>query len=352
MSRFRRWTFRIFAALFGLVFLIFLAGFIYEQVGRTEDAKDLPRRVGRAIDLGGSTMNLYCSGEGAPTVIFETGGNESGYSWALIQPRIAAFTRACWYDRAGVGWSDPPLTPRTSTSVISDLHKMLQRAGEFPPYVLVGASIGGEYARIYTARYPADVAGVVLVDATNPDQQEPPFMQGISERMSPSVRHLLCLGIPMMARFGVLRLVSSRMGGPDASQANTEQTDILSRLEAQPKALRTNAEQACAATEEGRVTPTRGSGNPELDNAARNVGSLGDRPLIVLTAGKFWAPAGLEKESAAFHDVWVHQLQTSLVHLSTHGSQTIVDAYHDMSDAPDAVVTAIQQVVEETRAPK
>ena len=160
------------------------------------------------------------------------------------------------------------------------------------------------------------------------------------------------MAVPTMARLGVLRLVASRMGGSDTSQSSPVPVDILSRLEAQPKALRANAEQACAGTEEGRVTPGRGSGNPELDNAARNANSLGDRPLIVLTAGKFWAPPGLEKEAAEFHDVWVHQLQASLVHLSTHGRQTIVDAYHDMSEAPDAVVTAIQQVVEETRAPR
>jgi pimeloyl-ACP methyl ester carboxylesterase len=287
MSSFRLRTFRIIVVLFGLVFLMLFAGFIYEQVGRAEDTKHLPQRIGQAIDVGGRTLNLYCSGHGTPTVILETGGNEPGYSWALIQPRIAAFTRACWYDRAGVGWSDPPSTPRTSASVISDLHTILRRAGELPPYVLVGASIGGEYARIYTARYPADVAGLVLVDATNPDQQEPPFMQGISERMSPSVRHLLCVAVPTMARFGVLRVVARRMGGSDTSQASTEQADILSRLGAQPKALRANAEQACAGSEEGRVTPSRGSGNPELDNAARNASSLGNRPLIVLTAGKF-----------------------------------------------------------------
>jgi pimeloyl-ACP methyl ester carboxylesterase len=352
VSSFRLWTLRIFVVLIGLALLMLGAGFIYEQVGRAEDAKHLPRRVGQAIDVGGRTMNLYCSGQGSPIVIFETGGNEPGYSWAHIQPRVAAFTRACWYDRAGVGWSDPPSTPRTSASVVSDLHTILQRAGELPPYVLVGASIGGEYVRIYTARYPAEVAGLVLVDATNPDQQEPPFMQGISERMSSSARHMLCVALPTMARFGVLRFAASRIRGADTSQASPEQAEILLRLEAQPKALRANAEQACAGTGEGRVTPSRGSGNPELDNAARNVSSLGDRPLIVLTAGKFWAPAGLEKESAEFHDVWVHQLQTSLVHLSTHGRQIVVDAYHDMSEAPDAVVIAIQRIVEETRASK
>jgi pimeloyl-ACP methyl ester carboxylesterase len=217
----------------------------------------------------------------------------------------------------------------------------------------VGASIGGEYGRIYTARYAADVAGMVLVDATNPDQQEPGFMQGMSARMAPRIRHVLCLALPAMARFGVLRLVASRMGGvPVSSEFSAEQRDTLARLEAQPRALQADAEQACAGTNDGTVTPSGGSGNPELDNAARNAGSLGNRPLIVLTAGRFWAPSGLEKEATEFHDIWVHQLQASLAQLSTHGSQIIVDAHHDMSEAPDAVVTAVQQVVEEIRSRK
>ena len=347
MSGFRLWTWRIVGALLGLVLLVLVAGFVYEQVGRTHEATHLPRRIGHAIDVGGRTMNLYCSGEGTPTVILEAGGNEPGYSWALVQTRIAAFTRACWYDRAGVGWSDPPSAPRTSASVTSDLHDMLQHAEVSSPYVLVGESIGGEYGRVYTARYPADVAGLVLVDATNPDQQEPVFMQGMSERMSPRIRHLVCLALPAMSRFGVLRFVASRMRG--TSRSGTELGDTLARLEAQPKALRADAEQACAGTEEGTLTPTGGSGNPELDNAARNAGSLGDRPLMVLTAGRFWAPPGLEKEAAEFHDVWVHQLQASLAQLSTRGEQVIVDAHHDMAEAPDAVVTAVQRVVEETR---
>lgn len=169
------WILRIIGALFGMLLRMLLAGFIYEQIGRAEDAEHLPRRLGQAIDIGGPHRAPLLLGPGHATVVFETGGNDPGSSWALIQPRIAAFTRACWYDRAGVGWSDPPPTPRTSTSVISDLHATLQRAGEVPPYVIVGASIGGEDARIYTARYPADVAGSVFVDATNPDQQEPPY---------------------------------------------------------------------------------------------------------------------------------------------------------------------------------
>src|SRR5271157_5470417 len=146
----RKWIRRISYVFLTLLVLVLLWGFAYEQVGRARDASQLPPRVGQAIDVGGRTLNLYCSGEGSPTVVFETGGNDPGYDWAPVQSKVAHSTRACWYDRAGVGWSDPPPSARTSTTVVSDLHEVLSRAAVAPPYVLVGASIGGEYARIYT----------------------------------------------------------------------------------------------------------------------------------------------------------------------------------------------------------
>jgi len=351
MTKLRRWISIIVAALIGLVCLFLLAGFTYEQMGRSHDASRRPQRIGQAIEVGGRTLNLYCSGTGSPTVIFETGGNGPGYEWRVVQASVASFTRACWYDRAGVGWSDPPPTPRTSETVASDLHELLSRASVPPPYVLVGASIGGEHARIYSSRYPREVAGLVLVDSSHPDQQEPAFMLSAFNLMSPGKRHLICTALPFMARFGVLRLIASRMGGPVPSQASPER-DILVRLNARPEAVRADAEQTCAATDGGRLVPTLGTGNPELDNAARNASSLDDRPLVVLTAGKYWAPPGLEKQAADYHEVWVHQLQASLARLSTRGRQVVVDAHHDMDEAPDAVVTATRQVVDEVRGKK
>jgi len=347
----RKWVRRLSFALLTLLGLALLGGFAYEQVGRARDASQLPPRIGQAVDIGGRTLNLYCSGEGSPAVILETGGNEPGYSWSWVQPKIADFTRACWYDRAGVGWSDPPPSPRSSASITSDLHETLQRAGVPPPYILVGASIGGEYARVYTAHYPSDVAGLVLVDSTHPDQQEPAFMLGMSARMSPNVRHLICVSLPGLARFGVLRFAASRTSGPVPSQVSPQQ-DTLAKLEAQPKALETDAEQACAATDGGKVVPNGGGGNPDLDGAARNAGGLGDRPLVVLTAGRYWAPPGLEKEAAEYHQTWVHQLQASLARLSTRGRQVVVDAEHGMAEAPEAIVTAAHQVVDEVRSKK
>lgn len=349
--RLRLWISRIAATLLGFVLLVLLTGFIYERIGRTLDVRRLPPRIGKAVDVGGRTLNLYCSGEGSPTIVFEAGGNEPGYTWTSLQTKLANVTRTCWYDRAGVGWSDPPQSPRTSATVINDLHEALSRARVAPPYVLVGASIGGEYARIYTSRYPHDVSGLVFVDSSHPDQQEPAFMLSAFNLMSPAKRRLICTALPFMARFGILRMIASRMSGSDTSQSSPE-GEILAKLNAQPMALRTDAEQTCAATEGGRLVPVVGTGNPELDNAARNSGSLDERPLMVLTAGKYWAPPGLEKEAAGYHDVWIHKLQASLARLSTRGRQVVVDADHGMSEAPDAVCKAIEQIVYEVRDTK
>ena len=294
---------RILCVFLALIVLALVIGFTYEQVGRARDASQLPPRVGQAVDIGGRTLNLYCSGQGTPTVILETGGNSPGYEWVVLQSKMASFTRACWYDRAGVGWSGLPSSPRTSTSIASDLHEALHRAGVLPPYVMAGGSVGGEYVHIYTSHYPSDVSGLVLIDSATPDMREPDFALAPINRMSGSTRHVICMALPAMARFGIIRFQASSERRPFPPDFTPEQASILAKLEAQPKAFTTDAEQACAATDEGRLVPREGGGNPEISNAARNAGSLGDRPLVVLTAGRYWAPDGFEKEAAEYHEI-------------------------------------------------
>lgn len=180
-----KWIRRISFTFLALIVLALLVGFTYEQIGRSRDANQLPPRVGKAVDIGGSrTLNLDCSGRGTPTVILETGGNSPGYSLLVQQSKMAVFTRTCWYDRAGIGWSDPPTSPRTSESIVSDLHEALRRGGVLPPYVIVGGSVGGEYVRVYTARYPSEVAGLVLVDSAVPEQHDPDFLVAPVNRLS------------------------------------------------------------------------------------------------------------------------------------------------------------------------
>jgi pimeloyl-ACP methyl ester carboxylesterase len=346
----RKWIRRIACAFLTPVMLALLLGFTYEEVGRAKDASQLPPRVGQAVNIGGRTLNLYCSGQGTPTVILEPGGNSPGYEWLPLQSKMAAFTRACWYDRAGVGWSDPPSSPRTSASIVSDLHTALQRAGVLPPYVMAGGSVVGEYVHIYTGRYPSDVAGLVLIDSSVPDMHEPDFALAPINRMSGSTRHLICMALPMMARFGIIRFVTSRERRPPPPDFTAEQASVLEKLEAQPKAFMADAEQGCAATDEGRIVPREGGGNPDINDAARNAGSLGDRPLVVLTAGRYWAPDGFEKEAAEYHEVWVNQLQARLMRLSTRGRQIVVDAGHGMEQSPDSIVMAVREAVDEVRS--
>ena len=151
----------------GLVFAFLIAvalGFTYEQIGRWQDSQHR-FRIGRAVDVGGRSLNIDCSGSGSPAVILESGGGGyGGYGWREVQSGIAKFTTACWYDRAGEGWSDPARTGRSSGTVVHDLHELLQRAPIAGPYVLVGHSLGGEYVRVFTSQYPSEVVGLVLVD--------------------------------------------------------------------------------------------------------------------------------------------------------------------------------------------
>ena len=176
-SKFKRVISKILKGV-GLTLLIaIVAGVIYEEVGRKQDRKRLPQ-IGQSFDIGGRSLNLYCSGEGNPAVIFDTPGNEPGYYWSEIQPEIAKFTRACWFDRAGIGWSDPGPYPRTSAEIAKDLHELLHRSGVPPPYVLVGASFGGLNVRVYNGLFTSEVAGMVLVDSAHEDEptRAPKFM--------------------------------------------------------------------------------------------------------------------------------------------------------------------------------
>src|SRR5436853_5933794 len=152
----------------GLIGLI--AGRTYEVVGERRDKEQLPQ-IGRSVDIGGRNLNIFCTGAGAPPVILESAGGP-GYFWTEIQSEIAKFTTACWYDRAGEGWSDPGPFPRTSASIAADLHELLHRASIPAQYVLAGWSFGGLNLRVYNGMYPADVAGMVLIDSAHEDEPQ------------------------------------------------------------------------------------------------------------------------------------------------------------------------------------
>jgi pimeloyl-ACP methyl ester carboxylesterase len=148
-----------------LALLVALVVVVAQQ--RVEDSP--PTLPGQMVDIGGYRLHLYCTGQGSPTVIFENGLGGIFADWALVQPGVAQFTRACSYDRAYEGYSDAGPIPITMHQQAFELHLLLQNAKLPPPYILVGHSYGGMLARLFAMTYPHDVAGLVLVDSLHED---------------------------------------------------------------------------------------------------------------------------------------------------------------------------------------
>lgn len=317
MSRFRK------ALLSGLVLfaLLILCGSLLERLGGSRDAKELPQ-VGRSFDVGGRSLNLYCSGTGGPTVIFESNGGIPGFRWVRLQRDVAQFTRACWYDRAGLGWSDPGPFPNHSDSIAHDLHDLLTTAKVEPPYILVGHALGSFHVRVFRSYYPAEVAGMVLVDPMNEDMTV--HIHNHNELYRPTVIAVLRAATGV----GLLRLLR-RDPPPPENGWSADEWRILFRLFALRKAR-------LAAAQELPIWV-----NGELARAGT---CYGDMPVSVLSAGI----QDQEEDPKLDHDhAWKMQLHAKLAHASANGEQVIVQSGHDIPDqAPEAVVAAIRRVMQ------
>jgi pimeloyl-ACP methyl ester carboxylesterase len=315
---------------------VILAGIIYEQLGEWQDRNRFPQ-IGRSVDIGGRALNIFCSGEGSPAVILENGLNAPGVSWMVVQQGTGKFTRACWYDRAGQAWSDAGPFPRTSATIANDLHELLRRAAVPPPYVLVGHSFGGFNVRVFTAKYPAEVAGMVLVD---PAYENDNGTGGVNRSRGP-IRTLFLVLAPTLSRIGLFRAISHFVPliyVPPLVPA--EQRALLQALILQSKPI------AEAASEEENLN--------ESAAEVRSASNLGDRPLILLTAGKQYLPRdpAAAREAAAWYELRSRELDPQLTRLSSRSRHTVVEGSGHMipQEAPDAVVKAIREVVEEVRA--
>jgi pimeloyl-ACP methyl ester carboxylesterase len=187
--------------------LLALAGLLilsaaYQAIATQRDKKNFPPR-GQQVDVGGHKLHLHVTGEdkGNPTVILEAGMASISSNWGWVQQELAKTTRVVAYDRAGLGWSDAGTLPRDAAKSARELHIALERAGIKPPYVLAGHSYGGLVVRMFTDLYRDEVAGLVLVDSSHPDQWTniPASKGGQTVAIANRVTALL-------TRFGVMRL--------------------------------------------------------------------------------------------------------------------------------------------------
>jgi Predicted hydrolases or acyltransferases (alpha/beta hydrolase superfamily) len=254
------------------------------------------------LNIGGRRLAVKTAGEGVPTVVLEMGLGSPARTYDAIARQIAALTRVVWYDRAGLGSSDPAPMPRTIQDLVLDLHTLLQKAALPGPYVLAGHSMGGHIARLYCERYPDEVAALVLIDASHEDQREryltvlPPQPNEL-----PDLAHLR-------------HIWESRWADP---RQNDEMIDNLA--------------------------------NSAL---LRSCHSLGNLPLVVLSRGRPMRdpakyPAGLIEE---MERLWL-QMQRELARLSSQSRHLIASKSGHLihEDEPAAIVEVIQQMVVQVR---
>jgi pimeloyl-ACP methyl ester carboxylesterase len=323
LASIRRWLGRLLLVLLVLLLFCAAAGFIYENISEARDRRFNPM-PGRLVDVGGRKMHIHCTGAGSPTVILESGLGDSYVSWRQVQPEIAKFAHVCSYDRAGLGYSDPVSEPRTSKVIAQELQQLLRAAGVNPPYILVGHSMGGYDVRFYAKLYPTEVAGMVLVDASHPDQDNrfPPelkTMQGGWRRDA----ELLAFATP----FGVPRL----LGMCDA--------------DAHVRAADCNWNTAREGVAELKAFP-------ESAAQTASTGSLGDLPLAVLSHDPDKPSSEMPPELAKSVNMEWEKMQEEMAHLSTRGTQTIArnSAHYIQNDRPDVVINAVHNIVDQARS--
>lgn len=307
-----------------LVFLLVLlmAGFLYENISEARDRRFNPMK-GQLVDVSGRKMHIYCTGDGGPTVILDSGLGDSYLSWHKVQPEIAKFTRVCSYDRAGLGFSDPSSEPRTSRVIAEELHALLQAANISPPYVIIGHSMGGYNVRVYASMYRSDIVGMVLVDASHPDQESrfPPELKNLEGSWSREAE-FIAYSMP----FGVPRFIGLCDNDPTSRAADC------------------NAHAAREQLAEIRAFPESAA-----ETAA--TGSLGDLPLAVLSHDPDRPSSDLPPEIAKpTNEAW-EQMQVELSHLSTRGTQIIAknSAHYIQIDRPDMVIDAVRNIVAQAR---
>jgi pimeloyl-ACP methyl ester carboxylesterase len=317
---------------------------------RAQDATTSPPLPppGRLVDVGGWRLHLNCVGEArtsGPTVVLEAGAGDFSVDWSLVQPSVARFARVCSYDRAGSGWSDLGPRPRTMHQLVYELHTLLEKAGERPPYVLVGHSFCGALVRLYQLRYPADVAGVVLVEAAadNPWRTTPE--KGLVRSSD------LATGTPIPGakasdplRYSEIPLKFVTMIKDQVPQLSAHANDPpREKLPAEAQRMRTWSY--------AQVKMHISNDNPfEAEELAilraegtRTAHVLGDMPLIVLSRGlpEDSSPAGRTSETEHTRD------QAALVALSGIGKQVVAkrSGHHIPLDEPDLVVAAIRDAL-------
>jgi pimeloyl-ACP methyl ester carboxylesterase len=319
---------------------LLLLGLSYQAIASAVDASHY-LAPGKLVDIGGYQLHINCTGTGSPTVILDAGLGGTSLDWSKVQPAVARFTRVCSYDRAGYGWSDTGPGPRTSQQIVKELHLLLVHAKISGPYLLVGHSLGGLNMRLYAYRYPGEVAGMVLLDATSEHQfaqfgTYPPFFAPQAVSAGEQQYQLLRATAP----FGVARLALQTGLFPleDAAAYPAFVLPIQLAQAAQTRYYSTQHDELAALQESAAQVRAARTASP----------SYGHLPLIVLSQDYSQDHSAQGKQMAATWDA----LQHDLASLSSNSQHSVAQhsGHFIQLDRPDLAITAIQSVWQQARS--
>jgi pimeloyl-ACP methyl ester carboxylesterase len=288
---------------------------------------------GKMVEVDGHAMHLYCIGTGTPTVVLESGLGSGWLQWQTVQPELARTTRVCAYDRAGLGWSDMRPGARDARHIAAELHALLLQAGESAPLVLVGASAGGLYVRQFFASYPAEVVGLVLADASLPEQVRAlPHAEYTEDKRSQQHRQAWWTWFKEASGW-------SRLSGQCEG-------DLEPGMQAYANQARA---EACRPS---YALSWLGEWDEFWHSAeqAAQAPCCGDRPLLVISQDPDRPKPGWSAEAVAVQPIW-NGLQEGLKRLSPHSRRIIARnaRHHVMADRPDVVISGTRQLVLDIR---
>jgi pimeloyl-ACP methyl ester carboxylesterase len=283
---------------------------------------------------GGRKLNIRCFGAGSPTVIFESGFSAWSSAWEKVQARLAPVTRACAYDRAGSGYSDPGPMPRDGEAIARDLDHGLRSARINGPYVLVGHSAGGLYQRLFAARRRRDVVGMVFVDSSVEHQTErfaQMFGTGAGSIAGMRRRPVHCLEVTEASPSPASQTAADR----EACQA------MLRAASAPGRGLRPDAWR----TQLSELDTLFDRTSDEVD---RTGDLLRDIPVIVLTAGK-----GEDGQPPAANDLgaqaWLGFHKELAARFRSSQQRMVKSGHLMMNERPEVVAAAALELVERAR---
>jgi len=285
-------------------------------------ATDVPP-AGELVDVGGYKLHINCEGPTSgdndlPTVIIEAGAGTPSPTYHWLQKGIAETTKVCVYDRAGLAWSEESNLPRDSDTITAALNTLLDNSNIERPFVFAGHSIAGLYMRRYVDLYPDEVAGMIFLDASHPEQ---------NDKFGVSKENMDAQAAEMAGQLAVVKWMIN-LG---FTEIYNPMVALAPDFKALPDNIQKQADYVSTLTRYLDAAPLEGGQFEAAAMQAAQNTTLGDLPIVVISATEP-VPEGILPDYLPedFQTIFVN-LHKEITAMSTNGRHVEIDTANHMS---------------------